>query len=96
MRDFALETYFSRWEFSARYHMTASDLESLSLPELLAMATPEDRQAYETLWLGYTETWGMPALRDEIAATYDTAKPEDVLCFCRCRGGGLRGHARPA
>ncbi len=87
MRDFALETYFSRWEFNARYHMTASDLESLSLPELLALATPEDRQAYETLWLGYTETWGMPALRDEIAATYDTAKREDVLCFAGAEEG---------
>ncbi len=87
MRDFALETYFSRWEFTARYHMTASDLESLSLPELLAMATPEDREAYETLWLGYTETWGLPVLREEIASTYDSANPEDILCFAGAEEG---------
>ena len=25
--DFKLETYLAKWEFSARYHMTASDME---------------------------------------------------------------------
>lgn len=30
-RDFALEVYFARWEFRAKYHMTASDAESLTL-----------------------------------------------------------------
>ena len=39
--DFRLETRFSKWEFEARYHMTASDAESMSMRELLAMATPE-------------------------------------------------------
>jgi hypothetical protein len=39
--DFRLETHFSKWEFEARYHMTASDAESMSMRELLAMATPE-------------------------------------------------------
>ena len=34
MRNFALETYFSKWEFSARYHMTASDAQSMTVSEL--------------------------------------------------------------
>jgi hypothetical protein len=38
--DFRLETHFSKWEFKARYHMTASDAEAMSLRDLLAMATP--------------------------------------------------------
>jgi len=87
MRDFALETYFSRWEFSARYHMTASDVESLALPELLELATPEDRQAFDTQWLGYTETFGLPELRQVIADTYDIAGAEDVLCFAGAEEG---------
>ena len=63
MRNFALETYFAKWEFSARYHMTASDPESMTLSELLDTAKPEDREAFERLRPGYTETYGLPGLR---------------------------------
>ncbi len=87
MRDFALETYFSKWEFSARYHMTASDLESLSVADLLAMATPQDRDAFAQQWLGYTETHGHPELREEISKTYDTVAPSDILCFAGAEEG---------
>ena len=51
--EFRLETHFARWEFKAQYHMTASDAQSMSLSELMAMASPEDRAAFEHLWLGY-------------------------------------------
>lgn len=81
MRDFALETYMSKWEFVAKYSMTASDAESMRLPELLAMASNEDRSDFEHLSLGYTETFGAPALRQEIARTYDTVEPENLICF---------------
>jgi len=81
MRDFALEVHFSKWEFAAKYNMTASDAQTLTLGELLALARPEDRTAFESLGLGYTETFGSPALRAEIAATYDTVQPEHLLCF---------------
>jgi aspartate/methionine/tyrosine aminotransferase len=87
MRDFALETYFSRWEFSARYHMTASDMESMTLSELLSMGSPEDRVSFEKLWLGYTETYGLPELRSEISKTYHNAIPEDILCFAGAEEG---------
>lgn len=76
---FELESYFSRWEFTARYHLTASDAESMSLAELLAMASPDDRTSFEQLWLGYTETWGLPALREAIAETYDHRAAGDIL-----------------
>ena len=36
--DFRLETYFSRWEFTARHHLTASDVQTMTLGELLALA----------------------------------------------------------
>jgi len=81
MRDFALETYMSKWEFVARYNMTASDAESMRLPDLLAMASDEDRFEFENLGLGYTETFGAPALRQEIAGTYETVGPENLICF---------------
>ena len=51
------------------------------MAELLALADDDGRQRWESLTLGYTETRGMPALREEIARTYENVQPEDVLCF---------------
>lgn len=93
MRDFALEVFFARWEFAARHHLTASDAESLSLSELLAMASPADRAAYDSLSLGYTETSGAPDLRERIAATYDDLSAQHILCLAGA-GEGLYATAR--
>jgi aspartate/methionine/tyrosine aminotransferase len=79
--DFRLETYFSRWEFAARYNLTASDAQTMSLAELLDLADDDARARWESLHLGYTETHGLPALREAIAATYDGLAAGDVLCF---------------
>jgi aspartate/methionine/tyrosine aminotransferase len=87
MRDFALETFMSKWEFVAKYNMTGSDAESLRLSELLAMASDADRSDFENISLGYTETFGAPALRQEIAATYDTVTPGNLLCFAGAEEG---------
>lgn len=85
--DFKLETYFSKWEFTARYHMCASDMESLSVKELLAMAGDEDRRLWDDLRLGYTETFGMPALRQAIANTYDKIDESELLTFAGAEEG---------
>ena len=85
--DFKLETYFSKWEFTARYHMCASDMESLSVKELLAMAGDEDRRLWDDLRLGYTETFGMPALRQAIANTYDNIDESELLTFAGAEEG---------
>lgn len=81
MRDFALEVFFSRWEFKARHHMTASDAETLSVTDLLALATEEGRARWDRLTLAYTETRGAPWLRALIAGTYDTVVADEVLVF---------------
>ena len=85
--DFRLETHFSKWEFKARYHMTASDAESMTLDELLSMASEEDRAAFEQMSLGYTETFGAPDLRHTIATTYANQKTENILCFAGASEG---------
>jgi aspartate/methionine/tyrosine aminotransferase len=87
MRDFALEVYFSKWEFAAKYNLAGSDGENMTLAQLLALATPEDRAAFEGIGLGYTETFGAPELRAEIARTYDSVKPEHLLCFAGAEEG---------
>jgi aspartate/methionine/tyrosine aminotransferase len=80
VRDFALEVYFSRWEFAARHHLTASDAQSMSLGALLEHASPADRERFLELHLGYTQTFGAPRLRETIAATYSTLQADDILC----------------
>jgi aspartate/methionine/tyrosine aminotransferase len=85
--DFKLETYLSKWEFAARYHMTASDMESMSISELLAMAEPADRAAFDKLSLAYIETFGTPALRAAIAETYAGLQAEDVIAFAGAEEG---------
>ena len=85
--DFRLETYFSRWEFAARYNLTASDAQTMSLAELLDLADDDGRARWEALHLGYTETFGLPALREAIAGTYDQVAAPDVLCFTGAEEG---------
>jgi aspartate/methionine/tyrosine aminotransferase len=79
--DFRLEVHFSRWEFTARYNLTASDAQTMTISELLALGTEEDRAALDELPLGYIETSGTQRLRTAIAGTYATCSPDDVLAF---------------
>jgi aspartate/methionine/tyrosine aminotransferase len=79
--EFRLESYFAEHEFSARHHLTASDAETLTLGELLALGTDEQREAFARLPLSYLPTWGTDELRRAIAGTYETLSSEDVLVF---------------
>lgn len=87
MRDFELEVFFSKWEFAAEHHMTASDAESMTMKELLEMASPDDRAAFDDLWLGYTETQGAPDVREAIAMTYDCMDATHIQCFAGAEEG---------
>jgi len=81
MRDFELEVYFSKWEFTAKYNMAGSDAENMRQDQLLELASDEERLEFRQVSLGYTETFGSPELRDEIARIYDDIGPEHILCF---------------
>jgi aspartate/methionine/tyrosine aminotransferase len=80
--DFELERYFARHEFTTPFQLSASDVESLSVAELLEMADPEARELWSRLRLGYTESQGHPALRAAIASLYERVGADDVLVFC--------------
>jgi len=84
---FALEVFFSEWEFTARHHLCASDMQSMKLSELLAMAEADDRAAWDALYLGYTETWGSPDLRETIAGTYERMAASEILTFVGAEEG---------
>ncbi len=79
--DFRLEVFFERWEFNARHNLAASDAQTLTVAELLALGSDEQRDAFERLALGYIPTWGTAALREAIASTYERVGPEHVLTF---------------
>jgi aspartate/methionine/tyrosine aminotransferase len=87
MRDFALEVYFSKWEFAAKYNLAGSDGENMTLAELVALASPQDRADFERVSLGYTQTFGAPELRAQIAGTYDTVEARHLLCFAGAEEG---------
>ncbi len=79
--EFALERFFARWEFAARYLLCASDVQGMPMADLLALADDETRALWDGLTLGYTESTGHPLLRREIAARYDGLEADDVLVF---------------
>ncbi|MFL5643970.1 MAG: aminotransferase class I/II-fold pyridoxal phosphate-dependent enzyme [Chloroflexota bacterium] len=79
--DFALERYFAEWEFNVDHVLCASDVEGFPMSELIALADTETRALWKGLRLGYSESMGHPLLRREIAATYESIEPEDVLTF---------------
>ena len=85
--DFTLERYFARWEFAVRYVLCASDVQPVTLAELLALADDDARERWEKLSLGYTESLGLPALRDEIAALYRGLTADDVITFAGAEEG---------
>jgi aspartate/methionine/tyrosine aminotransferase len=61
--------------------MTPSDMGSMTLDELLEMATPKQKEEFNNLYLGYTEIWGDKELLQEVSKTYKNISPENILCF---------------
>ena len=85
--DFTLERYFARWEFAVKNVLCASDVEPLRQHELLAWADDDAHERWESLSLGYTESLGLPALRDEIASLYPGLTCDDVVTFAGAEEG---------
>ena len=79
IQTFGLERYFAKHEFSARYLLSSSDCESLSLLEMLEMAHEKRIELWVDLKLGYTESMGHPKLRQAIAEIYQDFSVDDIL-----------------
>ena len=87
LRTFRLEEYLGEWEFKVRHHLTASDAESITVEELLALGTDADREGLMKLPLSYIETWGTPGLREAVAGTYERVDADHVLAFAGAEEG---------
>ena len=85
LRTFRLEEYLGEWEFKVRYHLTASDAQSMTIEQLLSLGTEAeeaaDREGLMQLPLSYIETWGTPELRRAVAGTYEQVDADHVLPF---------------
>ena len=85
--DFKLETFFSKWEFNAKYHMCASDMESMTLQDLLNLGTEQDKEDWNQLNFKYIETCGSPKLRSAVANSYSKLSSENILAFAGAEEG---------
>lgn len=82
MRDFAIERFYAKHEFSAPYQLSCSDCEPLKMSEALEIVKSNEKcnKLWNNLSLSYTETEGHPTLREKIAKTYNSVvNPEDIL-----------------
>ena len=89
LRTFRLEEYLGEWEFKVRHHLTASDAESITIAELLALGTDADREGFMKLPLSYIETWGTPELRAAVAGDLRARGRRPRARVRRRRGGAL-------
>ena len=85
--DHALGRFMARWYPRIRYDLAASDSETTTLPDLLAMAGPEDAGRWETLKLGYADPRGSDWLRRAVAGTYASRSEDDVVCCAGAQEG---------
>ena len=70
VRDFLLERYFAKYEFTTEHMLSASDCEALSVTELLQGADGEVMDLWNGLRLSYTESRGHPLLLRELGDYY--------------------------
>ncbi|MBL8101749.1 MAG: aminotransferase class I/II-fold pyridoxal phosphate-dependent enzyme [Anaerolineales bacterium] len=75
---FKLERYFAKYEFNTEFLLCSSDCEAMSIADLLTLEEGA-AEKFQKVWLGYTESQGSPALRNEICGLYTSMQPEDIL-----------------
>jgi aspartate/methionine/tyrosine aminotransferase len=78
IQPFSIERFFAVHEFTAPYLLCASDCESLTIDELLQLAGASWKPLGQ-LWLGYTESQGAPALREQAASLYTAVDAGHVI-----------------
>jgi aspartate/methionine/tyrosine aminotransferase len=75
---FRIEEYMGKHEFSARYLLSSSDAESVTIEEILSLETGA-HDAFLKHWCGYTESPGAPWLREVLATIYATIHADQLV-----------------
>jgi len=81
IRDFQLERYFAKYEFSVEHLLSPSDCETWTVGELLAAGGEAWRERFSQLRLSYTESRGHPGLLDAIDKLYGVGR-EGLVTGC--------------
>lgn len=68
---FKLEKFLNQWEFKSRYLLCCSDVESMTMKDLLRLSDEGDQYLWESLDFKYTEPKGHPKVLEAIAQQYD-------------------------
>ena len=79
LKDFKLERYFAKHEFTARYLLSSSDCDGYELKYLLDNAKEKEKILWHEMKLGYTESAGLPLLRESILQFYNIKTIKNVV-----------------
>ena len=79
LKDFAIERYFAKYEFSAKYMLSSSDCDGFSMAEVLSLASEAENNDWLNLKLGYTETRGSIPLRKAIQKHYQNIELDEII-----------------
>ena len=79
IKDFEVERYFARYEFTAKYLLSSSDCDGYSMRYVLDQASDTEKQLWENLMLGYTETIGSEFLRKAIRQHDQTILMDEII-----------------
>ncbi|MFZ4829146.1 MAG: aminotransferase class I/II-fold pyridoxal phosphate-dependent enzyme [Phototrophicaceae bacterium] len=86
LTPFQIEQFYAQHEFTAPYMFGSSDCEAMSVADLLSLE-PEASEAFQALWLGYTESQGDPELRQLVARLYPNLDPDGVVILTGAQEG---------
>lgn len=83
IETFQLERWMTTYELAVKYDIAESGIAPMSVNDLLDLLPESERattrDALLDLRLGYTEARGTAALRAELAATYASTSPDNIL-----------------
>jgi aspartate/methionine/tyrosine aminotransferase len=78
IKPFKLERFFTTHEFAVDHSLCSSDCEAMTIGEVLALEK-DATEKFHNLWLGYTESKGSPALREDISSIYTSITANDII-----------------
>jgi aspartate/methionine/tyrosine aminotransferase len=79
IKNFAVERYFAKYEFTAKYLLSSSDCDGFPMQYILDLASDQEIENWNKLRLGYTETRGRENLRNAIQKHYTNIGMEDIV-----------------
>lgn len=92
IKPFRIEQYFGKYEFTAEYLLSSSDMQSCTIGQLLELepagaGRPGSQERLLEHWCGYTESPGAPELREVIAGMYRRIQSDNVLVMAATEEG---------